>query len=136
MSTSYTTRAQIGKPANGDSGWDATLNAALDRLDGLAGVGPLCVTLAEVPSASLNVAVSSGTFVDSTGAYVSYAGTASFAIDASSTRYVWLTDGGTLTKGSAWPSAGTKHVRLATVVTGGSTITSVTDSRVFARSAG
>src|SRR4029077_4072703 len=93
-------------------------------------IGGLCVTLTETPSASLNVKVAAGKIVIQDGSTVSYAGTSSQAVAASSTKVLYL-DGTTgpwnLTVGASYPS--TAHVRLATVVTGGSTITSITDDR-------
>ena len=136
MASTYTTKFGRAKPADGDTGWGTTLRGDLDQLDALAPVGALAVRPAEIPSASLNVSVAAGTFIDSTGAYVAYAGTASQAVASGSTKYLYLTDAGTLTVGAAWPGSGTKHVRLAVVVTGASTITSVTDARVPFVSAG
>lgn len=124
MASTYTTLARIAKPALGDTGWDTTLNANADLIDGF--IGPLAVTTAENPSASLNVKVAAGAYQKQDETVASYAGTSSYAVTASSTRYLWLTEAGTLSQGSAWPTAGTYHVRLAVVVTGTSTITSIT----------
>lgn len=135
MATTYTTRVQLGKPATGDRTWDVPVNANTTQLEAMNALGSLCVTLAEVPSASLNVVVAPGTFISSAGAYVSYAG-ATQAVTASTTTYLWLTDAGVLTTGAAWPGSGTKVVRLASVVAGTSTITSITDGRVPFVSAG
>lgn len=127
----------------GTAGWGPTWNAILTALDGLAALGPLAVRAYDVStttglSTSLRIGVAAGVFVDSTGAYVSYAGTGGSptTLTASVTTYVWLTDTGTLTTGSAFPGGGTKIVRLAVVVTGGTTITSITDARVPYVSAG
>ena len=136
MASSYTTRTGLNKPGTGDTGWGTTLSGDLDALDAVQAVGALAVSPAERPSASLNVQVAAGVFISSAGAYVAYAGTASFGLTASGTRYLWLTDSATLTAGSAFPSAGTKCVRLAVVVVGTSTITSVADARVPFVSAG
>ena len=136
MASTYTTRAGLAKPGAGDTSWNVTLNADLDSLDALAPLGALAVSPAERPSASLNVQVAGGVFVSSAGAYVVYAGTASQAVTASTTTYLWLTDAGVLSSGSAFPTAGTKCVRLAAVVAGTSTITSITDARVTISSAG
>lgn len=87
------------------------------------------MALAEVPSITLNVKVSAGTFRKSDGTRVSYAGNASFAVGAGVTSKLWLTDAGTLTAGGAFPADGVPHVRLASVVAGASTITSITDAR-------
>ncbi len=87
-------------------------------------------------STSLNVDVQAGSFIDSTGAIVAYAGVTGQAITASTTKYLYLSDAGVLVIGTAWPAAATKHVRLAVVVAGTSTITSVTDSRITTTSCG
>ena len=134
--TTYTTSANLPKPAVADTGWGTTLNAALDTIDAQSAIGPFAVTLHEIPSTTLNVKVAAGTYIDSTGAYVSYAGSASFAITTASTQNLWLTNAGVLTQGAAWPGAGVKCVRLATIVAGATTITSITDARVFLTSAG
>ena len=63
MSTTYTPNTKLGQPALGDTGWSTPLNANCTTLDGLSPIGGLCVTLHEVPSASLDVAVSAGNFV-------------------------------------------------------------------------
>jgi hypothetical protein len=129
MSTTYTSNTKLGKPALGDTGWSTPLNANCDTLDALAPVGGLAVTLTETPSASLNVAVAAGNYVKQDGTVATYAGTASQAITLSTTKvlYLDLTSSGALTVGSSYPA--TAHVRLATVVAGASTITSVTDNR-------
>jgi hypothetical protein len=126
MSTTYTSNAQLGQPALGDTGWSTPLNNDCTTLDGLVPVGGLCVTLTEVPSASLNVKVAAGNYVQQDG---TYAGTSSHAITASTTKvlYLDLTASGVLTVAASYPS--TAHVRLATVVAGSSTITSVADNR-------
>ena len=136
MATTYTARAQLSKPGTGDTGWGPTIDGDLDQLDGVQAIGALAVTLHEVPSATLDVAVAAGTFISSTGAYVLFAGSASFAVTTAITNYLWLTDAGVLTKGTAWPAGGTKVVRLAVVVAGASTITSIADARCPFVSAG
>lgn len=134
MATTYTTYVGLPKPAFGDRNWHTPILAAINGLDALAPVGALAVQLKEVPSASRNVKVSAGAYIKADGTFASYAGTSSFTVTASGTRYLYLTDGGTLTDGTAWP--GTDHVRLAVVVTGASTITSITDARAPFRSTG
>ena len=60
MSTTYTpTLNSPSRPSATPAGRPRSTPTA-DALDGLAPVGGLCVTLAEVPSASLNVAVAAG----------------------------------------------------------------------------
>jgi hypothetical protein len=130
MSTTYTSNAKLAKPALGDTGWSTPLNANADTLDGLAPVGGLCVTLTETPSASLNVKVAAGNYIQQDGTIATYAGTSSQAVTLSSTKvlYLDLTASGALTVGASYPA--TPHVRLATVVTGSTTITSITDNRI------
>lgn len=131
MATTFTSNTKLGKPASGDTLWGTTVyNPNFDVIDAFAAIGPLAVSLTEVPSASLNVRVAAGTYVKAAGTIGTYAGTSSQAVTLSSTKYLYLTDTGTLTVGSAWPTGGTNHVRLAIVVTGVSTITSITDARM------
>lgn len=130
MSTTYTSNTKLGKPAVTDTGWDVPINANADALEALAPLAALNVSLAEVPSASLNVRVAAGTYVKAAGTIGTYAGTSSQAITTLTTKYLYLTDSGTLTVGTAWPTGGTNHVRLAVVVAGATTITSVTDARM------
>jgi hypothetical protein len=137
MSTSYTTRAAIQKPAALDPAWNLPLNANADALDTIQSIGSLAVSPAERPSASLNVQVAAGVFISSGGVYVTYTGTASFALTASATNYLWLTDAGVLAVStSAFPAASVKCVRLAAVSAGASSITGIIDARVPFISAG
>ena len=56
--------------------------------------------------------------------------TASQAVTASATNYVYLRNSGTLTVNiTGWPSAPTLYVPLAVVVAGSAAITSVTDAQ-------
>lgn len=126
MSTSYTVNAGLGCPALDDSGWNVPIQATINLLDSLAPIGSLACRFREIPSTSLFVSFAAGTFRTSTGSVGSYAG-ATVAAPASATTYYWLTDSGTLTTGSGWPSG--PYVPLAVVVAGSSTVTSVTDAR-------
>lgn len=128
MPTTYSTRAQLPSPALNDRNWHTPLIALRDDLDAVNAIGELAVILTEVPSTSLNVAVTAGYYRRASGVLASYAGTASQAITTATTKYLYLTDGGTLTVGSAWPTAG-YYVPLAVVVAGATTITSITDAR-------
>lgn len=130
----FTTNLKITRPLDNDSGWGTTLNANSDIIDGLSPIGALFVSTAESPSASLNVRVTGGTYERAGGQIGTYAGTSSFAVTLSATSNLWLTDAGTLTAGASWP--GTPHVRLAVVVAGVSTITTITDARLATGSAG
>lgn len=133
MVTSYTTNAALAKPAINDGSWGTTLNGDLDALDSLAAVGAGAVRMTEVPSASLNVRVAACSFIKaSDGSVVTTTTTASQAMTASATNYVYLTATGTLTVNTTgFPSLGTPHVRLAVVVAGASTISSITDARIL-----
>jgi hypothetical protein len=128
MATIYTANLKLGKPAIADRNWNLPLNSNADQLDAMAPIAGLFVSSTELPSTSLNVRVASGGFVKSDASAGSFAGSSSYTLTANSTRYVYLDGAGNLTNGTAWPA--TSHVRLAIVVTGASTITSITDSRV------
>jgi len=128
MATTYTTKVGIPKPAAGDRTWDVPILAGLNLLDTLGSIGPLAVQQTEYPSSTRNVKVAAGSYRKADGTVATYAGTASFTVTASGTRLLYLTDAGTLTDATSWPAA--DHVRLATVVTGASTLTSVTDARI------
>ena len=111
----------------GDGGAQSQLRRARGSLaDGrpgrLSGRGPL--------GQPERAGVAAGVYRKADGTIVTYAGTASQAITASTTKYLYLTDAGALTVDTAWPTGGTNHVRLAIVVAGTSTITSITDARL------
>jgi hypothetical protein len=116
-------------PALGDTGWSVPVNGNCTLLDALLPVGSLAVTTTEVPSATLNIAVATGTYIKQDGTIGTFAGSTSQAMGASSTQvlYLDLTNAGALTVAAAYPT--TAHVRLATVVAGASTISSITDNR-------
>ncbi len=130
MSTTYTSNAKIQKPGFADRNWHIALNANSDALDGINAIGDLCVTLTETPSASLNVAVAAGSYLKPDGTLGSYAGSASFALTASNTNYVFLDAAGTLTKNTTGFPTNAANYPLAVVVVGTSTITSIADARV------
>lgn len=132
MTTSYDAAVGLGTPGAGDSPYIAVLDAnrALIALY----LANLAVRPTEIPSTTLNVKVASGVFQKQDETVATYAGTASYALTASSTRMLWLTEAGLLSNGVAWPTAGTFHVRLAVVVVGATTITSVTPWQSIPRS--
>ena len=91
----------------------------------------LAVVTTEVPSATLNVHVAAGSYLRQDGTIGTYAGSVSQAMTASATNYLYLdlTNSGSLVVNtSGFPT--TAHVRLATVVAGVTTITTITDARV------
>lgn len=128
MANAYTVGIGLAEPANNDPSWGTTLNADLTLLDAQAALGALAVQTVEHPSASLNIAVSAGSFRKGDGSIVTYAGTTSQACTTAVTNYVFLNDSGTLAVNTTgFP---TSCMRLATVVAGATTITSVTDARI------
>jgi hypothetical protein len=129
MSNTYTPNIGLAQPASGDRTWNVPVNGNCAILDALTPVGSLAVTTTEVPSASLNVHVAAGQYVKQDGTIGTFAGVTSRAISASVTRVFYLdgTNSWAMTVNSAYPA--TPHVRLATVVTGSSTVTSITDNR-------
>jgi len=130
MSTSYTTNVKLAMPAIGDTGWSTPLNGNCTTLDALGPVGGLLVTTHEQPSGSLKVDVAAGKYVKRDWTVGSYAGISGYTLPSGSVKALYLdaTASYALTAGSAYPS--TQHVRLATVTTGASTVTSVVDDRV------
>jgi hypothetical protein len=129
MATSYTSNLKLGQPAVADRNWNVPLNANADLLDSLSPLGGLCVSTVEVPSASLNVRVGPGKYQRRDGTVGAFSGASSFAIAADQTSVLYLTDAGTLSvSASGYPA--TSHVRLGTVVTGDTTIISISDDRV------
>jgi hypothetical protein len=134
MATSYTANALLQKPATADRYWDVPINANADLLDGISAIGLLLVTPTEIPSSTLNVRVTGGPYTAADGTVGTFAGVPSYALPASSTTYLWLTDAGILSASAAFPT--TPHVRLAHVVTGPSSVQSVVDERVVSRTCG
>lgn len=131
MAEHHTPNFGLAYPDFGNPGWNTDVEDNWDALDASRALGGLSVTLAESPSSSLNVMVSAGVYFKNAGTVGTYAGTSSFAMTASSTNYIYLTDAGSLSVNTtAFPSA-TNLVRLATVVAGSSTITSIADARVY-----
>jgi hypothetical protein len=136
MSNSYTSSIKLAKPQVGDTGWSVPVNGNCDALDALAPVGGLAVTTHEQPSLTLHVDVAAGSFVDQSGTVQSFAGASNQAITANSTKVLYL-DGAAswaLTIAASYPA--TPHIRLATVTTGSSTITSISDNRLSTMHAG
>jgi hypothetical protein len=131
MSTTYSANLKLGTPAIADTSWSTVLDANRAILDALTATGGLAVTMHEIPSTSLNVAVSAGNYAKQDGSIATYAGSSSQAVTTATTNYVFLdlTASGALTVNTTgFPT--TAHVRLAKVVAGASTITSISDQRV------
>jgi hypothetical protein len=128
LATTYTINAGLQMPAASDRNWDVPLNANAEILDGISAIGGLAVTLTEYPSATLQVAVAPGNFINSKGIVVSFAGQSPVAIPASSTVDLWLNDAGAVNSGSSFPTSA--HLRLAQVVSGPTSIDQIIDQRV------
>ena len=131
MANTYTPNVQLAMPAPGDRTWNMPVNGNALVLDALAPVGALAVVATEVPSATLNVHVAAGSYLKQDGTIGTYAGTVSQPMTPSTTNYLYLdlTNSGVLAVNTTgFPL--TAHVRLATVVAGPSSITSITDTRV------
>jgi hypothetical protein len=134
VATTYTTNAQLQMPATSDRNWDVPINANAQILDGMTAIGGLAVTTTETPSATLQVAVSPGNFINSSGGVVNFSGTSQFVVPPSSTVYLWLSDAGVLTSGASFPTS--IHLRLAQVVSGPTSLTQVVDERIQCSVAG
>jgi len=137
MSTTYTPNLQLGMPASGDRMWNVPLNTNATALDALAPISALNVTTTEVPSATLHVAVAAGSYLKQDGTVGTHAGINSTTLTASATNYLYLdlTSSGALTVNTTgFPT--TAHIRLATALAGGTTITSITDARVACNAVG
>ena len=135
MATQYSTNAGLEYWQLGDRNWHTQYATTCQRLDGLAAIGPLGVRATDpgasamLPSTSLKVNVAAGSFKASGGSVVSYAGTSSLTLSASTTTYLWLTAAGVLATGAAYPT-GIDIVRLAHVTTDGSHVTAIVDDRL------
>lgn len=136
MPEHFSTRLHLAYPDFGGGNWNGDVEANYALIDGLTTAGDLFVATAEVPSASLNVKVGAGVYRQASGAIASYAGTASFALTASATNALYLTDSGTLTTSTTGFPATGNIIRLALAVVGASTITSIADARAWALSLG
>ena len=131
MSTTRTTpNLKLNQPALGATQAGLRpLNANAAILDGLAPLGGLYVSPHEVPSASLNVDVAPGSIILRDGTTFNYLGAVAHTMVKSTTSVLYLdgTAAWALTGAPAYPT--TQHVKLATVVAGASTITSIIDNR-------
>mgnify|MGYP001587873963 FL=1 len=89
----------------------------------------------KTPGQALQFSVAAGKYVRfSAGAIeeVSFAGVSGQALTGGVTTYIWMSSAGTIaTSNSAFPAHGynAEHIRLATIVTSASAITSITDNR-------
>lgn len=126
MATTRTANLKLGVPALADRGWGPVMGANLQTLDA-SPLGALAVTPAQVPSASLQVVVAPGAYRKTDGSPGALAVAATLTLPATSTRVVYLDVDGVATAAAAYPAG--SHVRLATVTTDASTVTSIVDDR-------
>lgn len=128
MSATFTANAGLGIPSLDDTDYLTTLLNSITLLDGFAPVRDFAVKLQQNPSTTLNVVVAGGTLVkrDSTEITVSLA---TKLMTASSTNYIYLDSSGVITVNTTGFPAGSAIAPLAIVITGVSSVTSITDSR-------
>jgi hypothetical protein len=128
MSYTYTTNLRLAKPDFDEATWWDALNDNWDEIDGYSILAALKVKPAEIPSASLDVAVNAGKYLNLDGTVASYTGTSSFAMTASTINYVFLSDVNVLTVNTTgYPSVSN---RLARVTTNATVVTAIDDDRV------
>ena len=128
MSTQFEPNLGLGYWQLDDPNWHLPFQADIIML-GASALGQLAVSLTENPSASLHVNVSAGSYRKANGTLGTYAGSTSNALPNNATTMLWLTDGGTLTTGSAFPTT-TAYVPIATVTTLAGLVTTIVDSRI------
>src|ERR1043166_2463506 len=97
MSEHFTSNLQLAYPDPHTANWNTDVQNNYGLIDASA-LGGLAVGLHEIPSTSLNVKVAAGGYIKADGTTGTYAGSSSFALTASATNYLYLTDSGTLTK--------------------------------------
>lgn len=130
MATTYSGNLRLGKPAVADRNWNTAIEADLDALDVLSPIATGNVTIAEVPSASLNVRIAGGSYLKADGTVGTLSTVSAQPVTASTTTYVFLDSSyAVAVNTTGWPS--TAHIRLATVLAGTTTITSIADARVI-----
>jgi hypothetical protein len=134
MATTFTQNILLQKPGTADRNWHVPLNANHDLLDSVSSIGNLFVTPTEIPSSSLNIRVSGGTYVEGDGTAGMFPGVDSVTLPPSSAVCVWLNTAGALVVSSSYPVS--THVRLAQVVTSPSSVQSVVDERVCVHATG
>ena len=130
MSNTYSPNLKLATPAPDDPDWNNALDANRQILDRQNAIGDLAVTTHEQPSASLMVDIAAGVFLNQAGAIVTYAGAMGVAVTASAVTSLYLTPAGVLTQSrTGFPVGTAPYIPLATIVSGTSTITSITDAR-------
>lgn len=129
MPDSYTPNLHFTLQVRGDTSWGSRVNTMLTALDGLSALGGLNVVPFETPtSTSLFVWLTPGTFLrTSDGTEIAFAGQ-KLTCTANLTNFLWLDNTGTAHVATTGYPAG-EILKLARVVAGASTITSIVDDR-------
>lgn len=129
MASTYTTNLGLAKPALDDEGWGDVCNANTDLLDASSPLSALAARTNESPSTTLAVKVAPGPYPLPDGSAGWFAGAVQ-ALPASSTRVLFLDAVGALQAAAAYPTD--RHVRIASVTTGATSVVAVVDARVTA----
>lgn len=128
MPDAYTPNLNLDMIAAEDTDYVERYASTLAYLDTLTALGSLAVASVDMPNDNLNIKVAAGSFRKADGTLVVYAGTASQAVTAATTNYVYLDDSATLhVNTTGFP---TNCVRLATVLAGPTNLLSIADARV------
>lgn len=128
MATTYSNNLGLPMPGTADRYWDLVLNQQITTLDALDVLSGFAVTTTEYPSATLKVSVAPGSFRSGSGTVIAYAGTGMtpLTLTASVTNSIYLSDAGVLkVSTTGFPTFG-NIVPIAVVVTGATTVTSIT----------
>jgi hypothetical protein len=131
MATTYSSNLGLPMPGAADRHWDVVLNQQLTALDALDVLSSFAVTTTEHPSATLNVSVAPGTFRSGSGTVISYAGTGvtPLTLAANATNSIYLNDTGALNVSTAGFLTFGNILPIAVVVTGATSVTSITMMR-------
>jgi hypothetical protein len=127
VAVTYTTYARLAKPGDLDPGWGTIHNANYDLIDSWAPVRVFACTVTETPSSTLRVQVRGGNYKRVGVHQIFTASDVVLILAANTTVKVYCTASG-ITSAAAYPDSAS-HVPIATVVTGGSAITSIVDDR-------
>lgn len=129
MTILYTTNIGLRKPPQNYPNWYVPLDANRDQIDALAPIGGLACRQSEFPSTTLNVRLGAGTFRKPDGTLGSVSSSTQ-GLTASATNYLYLNSSyAVAVSTTSFPGSGA-YVPIATVLTGSTTIISVTDSRL------
>jgi hypothetical protein len=110
--------------------WGTNANGVFSTLDAQNALGSLAVSLHETPSTTLAVKVAAGAIRSAAGARIAVAANGNYALGASVTTSIWVTDAGVISSATTGFPAG-NIVRLAVVTTDGTKVAGITDSRDY-----